>query len=145
MATIVLVHGIAQEQLAAAVLESTWLPALAGGVANSGDQPLADRIWRDGLRGDIDVRMAYYGTPFIDPGAQGAADVDLDTEPLPDDVEELTEQLAMTWLEAAANSAKDPSDRRQAQNELDIIKGNVGEAQGPRAALGRPALNALAH
>jgi hypothetical protein len=64
---------------------------------------------------------------------------------LPDVVEELTEQLAMTWLEAAANSAKDPSDRRQAQNELDIIKGNVGEAQGPRAALGRPALNALAH
>jgi hypothetical protein len=145
VATIVLVHGIAQEQLAAAVLESTWLPALAGGVANSGNQQLADRIWRDGFRGDIDVRMAYYGTPFIDPGAQGDADVDLDTKPLPDNVEELTEQLAMTWLEAAANSAKDPSDRRQAQNELDIINGNVGQAQGPRAALGRPALNALAH
>ena len=145
MATIVLVHGIAQEQLAAPVLEATWLPALAGGVANSGNQELADRIWRQGARGDIDVRMAYYGTPFLDPGAQGEADVDLDTEPLPGDVEELTEQLAMTWLHAAAESAKDPSDRRQAQNDLDIITGAVGEAQGPRATLGRPALNALAN
>ena len=145
MATIVLVHGIAQEQLAAPVLESTWLPALAGGVANSGNPELADRIWRAGVLGDIDVRMAYYGTPFIDPGAQGAPDVDLDTEPLPDDVEELTEQLAMTWLHTAAESAKDPSDRRQAHNELDIITGTVGEAQGPRATLGRPALNALAN
>ena len=116
MATIVLVHGIAQEQLAAPVLESTWLPALAGGVANSGNQQLADRIWRQGARGDIDVRMAYYGTPFIDPGAQGAPDVDLDTQPLPGDVEELTEQLAKAWLQSAAADAKDPSDRRQAQN-----------------------------
>ena len=55
-----------------------------------------------GARGDIDVRMAYYGTPFLDPGAQGEADVDLDTDPLPGDVEELTEQLAMTWLHTAA-------------------------------------------
>ena len=62
-----LVHGIAQEQLAAAVLESDWLPALAGGVANSGNQHLADRIWHAGSRGDIGIRMAYYGTPFIDP------------------------------------------------------------------------------
>ena len=51
----------------------------------------------------------------------------------------------MTWLQAAAKSAEDPSDRRQAQNDLDIITGAVGEAQGPRATLGRPALNALAN
>ena len=37
VATVVLVHGIAQEQLAAPVLESTLLPALAGGLANSGN------------------------------------------------------------------------------------------------------------
>lgn len=143
MATVVLVHGIAQEQLAASVLEAAWLPALAGGVANSGDRELADRIW-PGSRGDIDVRMAYYGTPFIDPGAQGgAADVDLDTEPLPDDVEELTERLAMAWLQAAAQAAKDPTDRRTAANQLTIIAGNAGQAQGPRGTLGRPVLNAL--
>jgi hypothetical protein len=115
------------------VLESTWQTALAGGVANSGNQQLADRIWRQGARGDIDVRMAYYGTPFIDPGAQGAPDVDLDTQPLPDDVDELTEQLAMTWLHTAADAAKDPSDRRQAHNDLDIITGTIGQAQGPPA------------
>ena len=48
MATIVLVHGIAQEQLGASTLEKTWIPALADGVAKAGDQTLADRIWRSG-------------------------------------------------------------------------------------------------
>ena len=56
MATVVLVHGIAQEQLAAAKLEQAWVPALAGGVANFGDQALADRIWRAGTS-EIDIRM----------------------------------------------------------------------------------------
>jgi hypothetical protein len=144
MATIVLVHGIAQEQLAAPVLESDWLPALAGGVANSGNQQLADRIWSAGSHGDIDIRMAYYGTPFLDPGAQGDGDVDLDTAALPAEAEQLTEELAEAWLQAAAESAADPSDQRQAQKQLKILSGRVGQAQGPRATLGRPALNALA-
>jgi fructose-specific component phosphotransferase system IIB-like protein len=144
MATIVLVHGIAQEQSGAATLEKTWIPALADGVAKAGDQVLADRLWRGG-RGDIDIRMAYYGTPFIDPGAQGAqGPVNLDSQPLPYPAEELTELLAVAWLEAAAKQAKDPSDQRQAERELAIIRGEVGEAMGPRSVLGRPALNALA-
>jgi hypothetical protein len=145
MATIVLVHGIAQEQLGSASLEKNWLPALADGVANSGNRQLADRIWRNNASSDIDIRMAYYGTPFIDPGAQGAGGVDLDTAPLPDNAEELTGQLALVWLQAAAESAKDASDQRQARKDLAIIGGDVGQAQGPRAAVGRPALNALAH
>ena len=144
MATIVLVHGIAQEQLGPASLEKNWLPALSDGVAKSGHQALADRIWRGGVRGDIDIRMAYYGTPFIDEGAQGGGEVDLDTEPLPEGAEELTNQLAAAWLQAAAQAAKDPTDRRTAQDELKIIAGNAGEAQGPRGTLGRPVLNALA-
>lgn len=144
MATIVLVHGIAQEQLGASTLEKTWIPALADGVANAGDQILADRIWRSGSS-EIDIRMAYYGTPFIDPGAQGAADINLDTQPLPYAAEELTEQLAVAWLEAAAKSARDPSDQRQAERELAVIRGHVGEAQGLRSVAGRPALNALAN
>jgi hypothetical protein len=125
-------------------LESDWLPALAGGVANSGNQQLADRIWRAGSHGDIDIRMAYYGTPFLDPGAQGEGDVDLDTAALPAEAEQLTEELAEAWLQAAAESATDPSDQRQAQKQLKIISGRAGQAQGPRATLGRPALNALA-
>jgi hypothetical protein len=145
MATVVLVHGIAQEQLAAAVLEKDWLPALAGGVANSGNQALADRIWGGGVRGDIDVRMAYYGKKFGDPNAQGEGDVNLDTEPLPAITAELTEELALVWLQAAADAARDDSDRRQADNELAIIGGTAGPEQGVRAAVGRPALNALTH
>jgi len=144
MATIVLVHGIAQEQLAGAVLETKWLPALAGGVANSGNQRLADRIWHGESHGDIDTRMAYYGTPFLEPDAQGESNVDPDFEPLPRDTEQIIEQLALTWLHAAAESAQDPSDRRQAQKQLDVIEGEVGEAQGSKGTLGRPVLNALA-
>lgn len=84
----------------------------------------------------------YYFVTFIEPGAQGPAN--LDSQPLPHGAEDLTERLAIAWLEAAAKQAKDPSDQRQAERELAIIRGDVGEAMGPRAALGRPALNALA-
>lgn len=145
MATIVLVHGIAQEQRSATVLEQDWLPALAGGVANSANHELADRIWRAGTCGEVDVRMAYYGTRFLDPGAQGGGDVDLDTAPLLPGTEELTEQLAMAWLQAAAESARDLSDRSQAQGALEMLNGQAGQAQGPRGTLGRPVLNALAN
>jgi hypothetical protein len=143
VATVVLVHGIAQEQLGAASLEKSWLPALADGVAKSGDQALADRIWRAGERAEIDVRMAYYGTCFIDEGAQGDGEIDLDTAVLPPGTDELAEQLALTWLQAAAEFASDPTDRRTASDELADIAGTAGQAQGP-GALGRPVLNALA-
>ena len=51
MATIVLVHGIAQEQRSAAELETEWLPSLAwprrrhhrGGVRSSGDAVQPDQ------------------------------------------------------------------------------------------------------
>ncbi len=142
MATVVLVHGIAQEQLGPATLEKAWIPALADGVAKAGDQAMADRIFHDGTS-DFDIRMAYYGTPFIDAGAQGGGNVDLDSAPLAPSEEELAELLARRWLEAAANSAKDPSDRRQAERELAVIRGQTGEAQGVRGIVGRPALNAL--
>ena len=144
MATVVLVHGIAQEQFAAPVLEAKWHPALAGGVANSGDQQLADQLWRDNRPGSIEIRMAYYGKPFIDEGAQGDGEVDLDNDPLPAGTEELTEQLAMAWLEAAAQAASDPTDQRTAQDELEILAGAAGQQQGPPGALVRPVLNALA-
>jgi len=67
MTTIVLVHGIAQEQLAAPVLESDWLPALAGRVANSGNQQLADRIWRAGSDRSWPRRQMTFASPFPSP------------------------------------------------------------------------------
>jgi hypothetical protein len=143
MATVVLVHGIAQEQLAAAKLEQAWVPALAGGVANFGDQALADRIWRGGTS-QIDIRMGYYAKPFNDANAQGSG-VGPDGPQLSAQAEELSEELALAWLRAAAQSAHDPRDRTQAQKALTVLSGQAGQPQGPlRTAVGRPALNALA-
>jgi len=72
MAEIVLVHGIDQQQKSADKLESTWLPALAGGVRSAGFEEVADRIWRNaGKPGSIETRMAFYGSLFRAPGQQG--------------------------------------------------------------------------
>ncbi|MEV6554197.1 hypothetical protein AB0M22_00655 [Nocardia sp. NPDC051756] len=136
MATIVLVHGIAQEQAAADTLEAQWLPGLAGGVRNHGDNELADRLWRNGLPGEISTRMAFYGNQFLAEGAQGTAVGDLSDEQL-----ELMEQLAEEWLATAAEFAGDQRDRVTAQR-LSAVPPPEAKAQGAKAAL-RPALNAL--
>src|SRR5664280_2691323 len=73
LAAIVLVHGIAQEQLGADSLEAVWLPALAGGIRNAGNHQLADQLWRTTRPGTLSTRMAYYGDYFLDPGSQGGA------------------------------------------------------------------------
>jgi hypothetical protein len=141
MSTIVLVHGIAQEQLAADTLESQWLPALAGGVRNHGNAMLADRLWRDAAAGDLTVRMAYYGNHFINKEAQGAADSG------PDDLDpaatEIAEKLADVWLHTAAQRAGDARDQAEASRRLAELTNPAPGAQGPRAAV-RPAMNGLA-
>ncbi|PXX69200.1 hypothetical protein DFR70_102888 [Nocardia tenerifensis] len=136
MATIVLVHGIAQEQAAADCLEAQWLPGLAGGVRNHGDNELADRLWRNGLPGDISTRMAFYGNQFLAKGAQGGGPGDLDDEQLA-----LMEQLAEQWLATAAEHASDHRDRATAQRLIAVPPPDA-KPQGAKAAL-RPALNAL--
>lgn len=139
MATIVLVHGIAQEQHSADVLEAQWLPALAGGVRNSGNPALADRLWRNSRPGEIDVRMAYYGNKFLDEGAQGSSPV----AGLNDAAFDLAEELAKAWLETAARCAGDDRDKCEAENQLNVLaRGDTG-AMGPKAAL-RPAINGVA-
>lgn len=141
MSTIVLVHGIAQEQYAADTLESAWLPALAGGVRNHGRPDLADRLWRTTTPGDITVRMAYYGHYFLAPDSQGAPD----PEQLDDTEIGIAEQLAAAWLATAAATAHDARDRVEAAHhlaELDQLTHPRDDAQGARAAL-RPAINGL--
>lgn len=138
MATIVLVHGIAQEQYSADTLEAAWLPALAGGVRTSGAHALADLLWRHRADGRIDTRMAYYGDLFLSAGAQGGPSSD----PGDDVAAELTESLARALLENAAAFAADPRDRTEAARRLGQLDPH-GEAQGARSAL-RPALNGLA-
>ena len=72
MAVIVLVHGIDQQQKSADMLESQWLPALAGGIRTAGFPDIADRIWcATGTPGAIETHMAFYGSLFLTPGQQG--------------------------------------------------------------------------
>ena len=72
MAEIILVHGIDQQQKSADMLESQWVPCLAGGVRTAGFPDVADRIWRDASNpGSIETRMAFYGNLFLTPGQQG--------------------------------------------------------------------------
>lgn len=137
MATVVLVHGIAQEQYSADTLEARWLPALAGGVRNAGVPDLADRLWRDACQGSVVARMAFYGNVFLTPGAQGAGDVD-DLDPASAN---LAEELALVWLEAAADVGRE-RDRAEARRILLGIRMGDAGAQGPRAAI-RPAMNGL--
>ncbi|MEV0032195.1 hypothetical protein [Nocardia sp. NPDC050793] len=135
MATIVLVHGIAQEQESADTLEAKWLPGLAGGVRNHGNPELADRLWRNGVPGEVSTRMAFYGDRFLTKGAQGAGPGQVDETQL-----ELMELLAEQWLTTAAEHASDEKDRRTAQ-QLTAVPSDA-HAQGARAAM-RPALNGL--
>ena len=105
MATIVLVHGIAQEQKSADTLEEEWLPDLAGGVRTAGFPEIADRLYRlrSGPDG-IDTRMAFYGDLFLRGDQQG-----LEPEELSRAEQALAEQLAMEWTARAASQV----DRRE--------------------------------
>src|SRR5262245_37675984 len=106
MATIVLVHGIAQEQHAADVLEALWLPALAGGVRTAEFSDLADRLWRDRAGpGGIDARMAFYGDLFPHRDQQG---LEPDLNDLSPEAAGLAGALAVEWLERARDRASRP-------------------------------------
>jgi hypothetical protein len=108
-------------------------------VRNSGDPALADRLWRHGNPGEINVRMAYYGNKYLKEGAQGTGQAsDLEAAAL-----DLAEQLAETWLRTAAQYADDDRDQHEAANQLHALERGDDAAQGTRAAL-RPALNGLA-
>ncbi len=135
IATIALVHGIAQEQGSADGLEQAWLPHLAGGVRVAGFAELADRLWRDrATPGGIDARMAFYGDCFLRPGHMGADPGDLTAGQ-----QALAEQLAHAWLERTAATSPDALDRREAQRAL---RPN-GERQGA-GAMARTAIAGLA-
>jgi hypothetical protein len=139
MATIVLVHGIAQEQKSADTLEEEWLPDLAGGVRTAGFPEIADRLYRlrSGPDG-IDTRMAFYGDLFLKGGQQG-----LEPEQLSRPEQALAEQLALEWIARAASRSADEKSRRAASQELAQLQQTAGEEQGARATA-RSAINSLA-
>src|SRR5436309_6645520 len=116
MAVVIFVHGIAQEQLSADLLEKDWLPGLAGGVRTAGFPEVADRIWRDSASANpnrIEARMAFYGDLFLEPGQMGAGG-----DENPADEVRFAEALAEVWLERAAVPARDERAPRTAQQEL---------------------------
>jgi hypothetical protein len=114
MATIVLVHGIAQEQEAADTLESEWVPALAGGVRTAGYPNIADRIQRDRATKDtIDARMAFYGALYRKSDQQGDDPGEFSAEE-----SAIAQALAVDWLARAATQASRPDERATAFREL---------------------------
>ena len=139
MATIVLVHGIAQEQKSADTLEEEWLPDLAGGVRTAGFPEIADRLYRFRSRPDgIDARMAFYGDLFLRGDQQG-----LEPEVLSRPEQALAEELALEWIARAASRSADEKSRRVASREFAQLQQTAGEEQGARAAA-RGAINSLA-
>ncbi|MFI5459171.1 MAG: hypothetical protein ACHRXM_27395 [Isosphaerales bacterium] len=130
MATIILVHGIDNEQLTPDGVEAEWLPALAGGVRLAGRTDLADRLWPPRSRPDaIESRSAYYGDLFRTPDQQGGS---LDLGELDPEQESFAEELALEWLERIAERAPASSaDGAQARFALDLARNpEQVEAQG---------------
>jgi hypothetical protein len=139
MATIVLVHGIDQQQKSADTLETEWLPALAGGVRTAGFPEIADRLWRDRAtpRG-IDTRMAFYGHLFLQKGQMGDDPGDFTAAE-----EQIAEQLAEEWLVRAAASSR-PADQATAARELAYLRKEIGQQEQGLGHLARKAIQSVA-
>jgi pimeloyl-ACP methyl ester carboxylesterase len=138
MATIVLIHGIAQEQLGSNTLEAAWLPALSDGIRAGGYPEVADQVWPTGRSTAITARMAYYGDLFLEPGTMGVGD----WAPPPGPEREIAEQLAAEWLRRGAG--RDNPDRRAAAAQLSYLNSIGHDEQGPIREAQRSALNGLA-
>jgi len=140
MSTIVLVHGIDQQQKPADVRESEWLPALAGGVRLAGFPAIADRLWRGSSGpGAIEARMAYYGQLFLRRDVQGD-----DLGELSADEQAFAQQLAEEWLTRAAMQASRPDDKQTASRELAYVRDQVGDEEQGIGAVLRSAINGVA-
>jgi len=139
MATIVLVHGIDQQQKSADTLETDWLPALAGGVRTAGFPVIADRLWRDRATAQgIDARMAFYGQLFRQKGQMGDDPGDLSASE-----EQFAERLAEEWLVRAAASVR-PAEKAIAAQELAYLRKEIGQQEQGRGNLTRKAIQSVA-
>jgi hypothetical protein len=139
MAEIVLIHGIDQQQQTADKLESLWLPSLAGGVRVAGFPDIADRIWRStGKPGEIETRMAFYGSLFLAPGQQGD-----DPDEFTEEEGQFAESLALEWLRRVAEQATGDKTRQIGARELVYVTHEMGGEQGAGRYV-RTAVNSLA-
>ncbi|UFN44552.1 hypothetical protein [Nocardioides okcheonensis] len=137
MATVVMVHGIAQQKRSAEELQAAWIPALACGVREAGHEDLADKITVDNDSG-IEARMAFYGDLFLAADAQGdGSRPEVDPE-----VQAVELDLARAMLERATEVGG-PRDQARASVALAATAPEQVDAQGFRATI-RPAVEALA-
>jgi hypothetical protein len=129
MAHVVMVHGISHQEDAADTIRAEWLPALAGGVRNAGFDAIADRLSPDGGVTDrFEVRMAFYGAMFREPGRMGGEEGDLSPES-----QDIADNLAVAYLFRASQVQNDEL-RRSGEEELaalGLLDG--GESQGIRS------------
>jgi hypothetical protein len=116
VATIVLVHGMAQEQFGASTLEASWLPALADGLRAGGYPDIAERLWPPDRSSGISARMAYYGDLFL---PAGPIDGEVDDEALSDGEQDVAAGLAVECLRRAAG--RDHPDRQIAVKQLSYL------------------------
>jgi hypothetical protein len=139
MAQIVLIHGINQQQKSADMLESEWVPCLAGGVRTAGFSDVADRIRGDAAKpASIETRMAFYGNLFLTPGQQGDDPGEYTAEE-----SEFAEALAVEWLKHAAERATKSKVREVSGRELTYVTRQMGAEQGAGSVV-RSAIGSLA-
>ena len=134
MAHVVIVHGISHQLDAADTIREEWLPALAGGVRNAGFEAIADRLSPDsGVADRFDVRAAFYGAMFREPGRQGGAEGDL-----PPELQDIADDLAVAYLIRAyqAEGARTPGREGTGhRGPLARFGGGVRDVFSPRAAI----------
>lgn len=132
MATIVLVHGIAQEQRGAELIAATEaIPALVSGIENAiAELAPNDRVRYEALtkriRGrdpEVDVAVAFYGAEFLKPRIVN------------DDEKRFRDDLALAIMERARDDSSRERARAAAARELQEVVA-TGEAQGPGRVLG---------
>lgn len=141
MSEVIFIHGIAQQQTAGPKVENDWILALSGGLEIAEFRATADRLRMPiGASERIEARMAYYGDLFVKPGAMGEGD----DEPLTEAQEVLRDEIALEWLEQAAERARAPATKAIAEDELADLGGldHGREKMGGRAT-GRKIVAAL--
>ena len=145
MATIVLVHGIAQEQLGR---RRCWrrLAARPGRRSRQQRQP---KTGRPDLARQILGRHRYSDGllrhPVHRPGRPGRGRCRPRHRAAARRSRRIDRTTRVGMAAGRRRIRQRPHRPTPAQNDLAIIGGDVGQAQGPRATVGRPALNALAH
>lgn len=132
MSAIVLVHGIAQEQLGSAQIAVNAVAALADGIQNAAKvmpteeararlERLAKRIL-DHDR-EVGVAVAFYGSAFLKPRI------------VDDDEKRFKDDLALAMMKRARDDSSRKRTSDVAKRELQGIEA-TGEAQGPGRVLG---------